>query len=265
MAAHDSFFAGLFRDYDRVTLPVFGRIAAHHKADGSSVTAADRDASALALAALKRHTPDHGVISEEETEPYLPTAERQWAMDPLDGTAAFARGLPIWGIGIGLLERAEPREGYLHFPRVDETYAYRDGVALLNGEPLPPLPDEVAADCRNIMITAIHGHVDVRRLSGFRLHNLGSNLYHMMALATGRCEAIITGPCYLWDLAPALPFTRALGHVERFLDGSPLGLRDMLARADFGFPMRQPLIVGPPATVTLLLDRLAADGAGMHG
>jgi myo-inositol-1(or 4)-monophosphatase len=257
MSRHDPFFRELFRDYDAVTVPVHGRIAAQDKADGSSVTAADREVSSLALSRLKAHTPDHGVISEEEAEPYLPSAKWRWAMDPLDGTAAFARGLPIWGIGIGLLDQDEPREGYLHFPLVNETYAFRDGVGLLNGKPITPPSTDIAADCRNVMITSIHSYVDVRRVAGFRLHNLGSNLYHMLALATGRCEAIVTGPCYVWDLAPALPFTRALGHVERFLDGSPLLLSAMLGRADFGFPIRQPLFVGPPAVVASLIEMLS--------
>lgn len=258
MAGYDQFFSELFRDYERVTLPVFGRIAAQSKSDGSSVTAADRDASALVLAALKRQTPEIGVISEEEAEPHLPAADWQWAMDPLDGTAAFARGLPIWGIGLGLLHGAEPKEGYLHFPCVRETYAFRDGVALRNGEPVDAPSHSVADDCLNIMITAVHAFIDVRDLAGFRLHNLGSNLYHMVALATGRCEAIITGPCYLWDLAPVLPFTRALGHTERYLDGSPLVVADLLKRSDFGFPVRQPLIIGPAATVSLILERISA-------
>jgi fructose-1,6-bisphosphatase/inositol monophosphatase family enzyme len=250
------FFEELFAQYDRVTIPVHGRIAAQGKADGSSVTAADREASTLVLEALKSHTPAYGVISEEEDEPYLAGAAWRWAVDPLDGTAAFARGLPVWGVGIGLLHEAEPREGYLHFPLLNETYAYRDGIALRNGKPIAAPSHEVAADCRNVMITAIHPYVDVRRVAGFRLHNLGSNLYHMLALATGRCEAIITGPCYLWDLAPALPFTRARGYVERFLDGSPLVLADLLARRDFGFPVRQPLVVGPEDLVIQLLKTL---------
>jgi fructose-1,6-bisphosphatase/inositol monophosphatase family enzyme len=256
MSRHDRFFAELFDAYDRATVPIHGRIAAQDKSDGSSVTAADREASALALERLKAHTPDHGVISEEEAEPYLPKAEWKWAMDPLDGTAAFARGLPVWGLGVGLMQHDQPREGYLRFPVVNETYAFRDGVALLNGKPIvaPSLP--VAADCRNVMITAIHSYVDVRRVQGYRLHNLGSNLYHMLALATGRCEAIITGPCYLWDLAPALPFTRALGHVERYLDGTPLVLEEILARRDYGFPVRQPMLVGPEKVVAGLLGML---------
>jgi fructose-1,6-bisphosphatase/inositol monophosphatase family enzyme len=136
-----------------------------------------------------------------------------------------------------------------------ESYAFRDGVALRNGKPIEPPSNAPSADCRNVMITAIHAHVDVRRVAGLRLHNLGSNLYHMLALASGRCEAIITGPCYLWDLAPALPFTRALGFVERYLDGSALDLA-ALTRPDFGFPVRQPLIVGPAGRVAELLKML---------
>lgn len=249
------FFKELFRRYDEVTLPVHGRIAAHDKADGSSVTEADRVASRLVLEALKAHTPEYGVISEED-EPYRAGAKSRWAVDPLDGTAVFARGLPVWGVGIGLLHDAQPREGYLHFPLLGESYAFRGDIATRNGNPIEPALNPVSADCRNIMITAIHAYIDVRRVVGLRLHNFGSNLYHMMALATGRCEAIITGPCYLWDLAPALPFTRALGHVERFLDGSMLDLGAMLSRRDFGFPVRQPLIVGPPTLVAELVERL---------
>ena len=109
---------------------------------------------------------------------------------------------------------------------------------------------------RNVMVTAVHDYVDVRRLKGYRVHNLRSNLYHLMMLAAGGCEAIITGPCYLWDLAPALPFTRARGHVERFLDGSPLALSDLLV-SDYGFPIKQPMIMGPAEVVEHLLGRLA--------
>lgn len=254
MTPRERFFDELFRRYDAATVPVHGRIAAQDKADGSSVTEADRAAAALVLAALKEHTPDHGVISEED-EPYRADATLRWAVDPLDGTAVFARGLPVWGLGVGLLHGADPREGWLRFPLLNESYAFREGVALRNGRPIEPPPSFVSADCRNVMITAIHQYIDVRRIAGFRLHNHGSNLYHMMALATGRCEAIITGPCYLWDLAPALPFTRALGHVERYLDGAALDL-EPLTRSDFGFPVRQPLIVGPADVVAQLLDAL---------
>jgi myo-inositol-1(or 4)-monophosphatase len=250
-----AFVRELFREYADITLPLHGAIAAEDKADGSSVTRADRDASAHVLKRLKAYTPDYGVISEEERVSYLPGAQWQWAVDPLDGTASFARGLPVWGLGMGLLQGPDPVAGYLHFPFVNQTFTFENNVTLLNGAAVPPSPAHLAPDTLNVMITAIHEYVDVRRIEGYRLHNLGSVCYHLMMLAAGRCDAIITGPCYLWDLAPALPFTRALGHVERYLDGSIFDVEALLTPG-YGFPIRQPMFVGAASVVERLLRSL---------
>jgi len=249
------FVRELFREYAEITVPLHGAVIADDKADGSAVTRADREASAHVLKSLNAYTPDYGVISEEEAVSYLPGARWQWAVDPLDGTASFARGLPVWGLAMGLLDGAEPMAGYLHFPIVNQTFTLENGEALLNGKPLPVVPAHLAPDTRNIMITAILDYVDVRRIEGYRIHNLGSVGYHLMTLAAGRCDAIITGPCYIWDLAPALPFTRALGYVERYLDGSTFSLEPLL-RPDHGFPVRQPMLVGPESVVERLLESL---------
>ena len=251
---HLAFVQQLFREYADITVPLHGAVVADDKADGSAVTRADREASAHVLRRLNAYTPDHGVISEEERVSYLPDARWQWAIDPLDGTASFARGLPVWGLGMGLLEGAEPVAGYLHFPIVRQTFTFENGVAQLNGAPVPPAPAYLAPDTLNVMITAIHEFVDVRRI-GYRIHNLGSVCYHLMMLAAGRCDAIITGPCYIWDLAPALPFTRALGHVERYLDGSTFRVEPLL-RPGYGFPVRQPMLVGPEDVVDRLIRAL---------
>ena len=258
MKSHLTFTSQLFKEYDSITLPLHGVVDGEDKSDGSSVTEADRRASTSALERLKAYTPDYGVISEEEEASYLPEADMQWAVDPLDGTASFARGLPVWGLGMGLLEKDHPVAGYLNFPIVGECFAFENGISTRNGKPFTPPQARQAPDTRNVMITSIHDFIDVRRIEGYRIHNLGSNLYHLMALATGRCEAIITGPCYLWDIAPALPFTRALGYVERYLDGSDLNLASMLT-PPYGFPVAQPLIVGPQNLVGELIEKCSAD------
>ena len=254
--SHLPFVRELFREYDAITLPLHGAVAADDKVDGSAVTEADRRASAHVLARLNAYVPDDGVISEEEAVSYRPRAPRQWAIDPLDGTASFARGLPVWGLSMGLLHDGIPTAGYLHFPVVRQTFAFESGQALLNGETFPPVPSHLAPDTLNVLITHVHEFVDVRRVEGYRLHNLGSTSYHLMMLAAGRCDAIIAGPCYLWDLAAALPFTRARGHVERYLDGSPLQLEDLLA-PPYDFPVQQPLLAGPEALVDRLIRALA--------
>ncbi|HKP67069.1 MAG TPA: hypothetical protein VJX31_10625, partial [Casimicrobiaceae bacterium] len=74
-------------------------------------------------------------------------------------------------------------------------------------------------------------------------------------LAAGRCDAVITGPCYIWDLAPALPFTRARGYVERYLDGSTFSVAPLLTPS-YGFPVRQPMFVGPEDVVARLIESL---------
>ena len=253
--SHRSFVTALFHEYDALALPLHGAIAAQNKDDGSSVTRADREASALVAARLKAHDPDAGIISEEEPVAHRAEASRQWAIDPLDGTASFARGLPVWGLGMGLLDGGTPVAGFLRFPAVRQTFMFEQGNARCNGAPLRATAVGVSADTRNLMITSIHDYVDIRRARGYRFHNLGSNLYHLMMLAAGRCEAIVTGPCYLWDLAPALPFTRAVGCIERYLDGSPLCIETLL-EPPYGFPIAQPMIVGPPDTVGDLLAAL---------
>jgi len=254
---HRHLIGRILDQYDQIVLRPWGSVVADEKPDGSTVTRIDCEASEFVVATLKQFTPEFGIISEEAVEPYLAQADWQWVIDPLDGTAAYARGLPVWGLGIGLLYKGEPQEGYLRFPVLGETYAYRDGRGLLNERDVQSLPDATVEDTRNIMITAIHTYMDVRLLEGFRLHNLGSNLYHMISLAMGRCEAIITGPCYIWDLAAALPFCRAQGFVERFLDGTPLSLPTMLNTGDFGFRTKQPLIIGPADQVQNVLRRFA--------
>ena len=252
---HQAFVRQLFREYADITVPLHGAVVADDKADGSSVTRADREASAHVLKRLNAYTPEFGVISEEEAVSYRPGARWQWAVDPLDGTASFARGLPVWGIAMGLLEGDEPVAGYLHFPLVSQTFTFENRDARMNGAPIPPAPSHLAPDTLNVTITSIHEFVDVRRIVGYRLHNLGSTSYHLMMLAAGRCDAVIAGPCYLWDIAPALPFTRALGCVERYLDGSTFHVEPLLAPS-YGFPIRQPLIVGPEDLVERLIAAL---------
>lgn len=253
-ASHIPFATELFREYDAITLPLHGRLDADDKADGSAVTRADREASAHVVKRLNAYRPDQGVVSEEESESYLPGASWQWAVDPLDGTASFARGLPVWGLGMGLLHGDEPVSGYLHFPVLCQSFTCENGTALFNGEPMPAKPERLAPDTLNLMITDIHDAIDVRCFRGYRLHGLGSTHYHLMMLAAGRCDAAVTGRCFLWDLAPALPFTRRLGYVERHLDGSPLDLGALL-KPDYGLPRGQPLFVGPEALVEELIAR----------
>lgn len=100
---------------ERVTASGF---EVERKADRSLVTTADREAE-LAFRTLARElTPQAGVLGEEfglERE----EAPLRWVIDPVDGTAEFAAGLPVWGTIIGLFWRGEPLLGVIDHPALD--------------------------------------------------------------------------------------------------------------------------------------------------
>src|SRR4029450_7170599 len=70
-------------------------LAVDTKADGTPVTAADRAAERLVRERIADRFPDDGVLGEEEPET-VGRSGRRWIVDPIDGTKAFARGVPLY-------------------------------------------------------------------------------------------------------------------------------------------------------------------------
>ncbi len=70
------------------------------KPDSSYVTDADRSVEERLRAILLRHRPEDAIIGEEfGTEG---SSNRTWIIDPIDGTANYLRGIPIWASLIAL-------------------------------------------------------------------------------------------------------------------------------------------------------------------
>lgn len=60
-----------------------------------------------------------------------------WIIDPIDGTANFARGDRNWCISIGFLLNGVPKIGIISAPALDELYLGRRGQgATMNGRPI---------------------------------------------------------------------------------------------------------------------------------
>jgi histidinol-phosphatase len=70
------------------------------KPDASPVTDADRSVEERIRAILNRHRPEDAIIGEEFSNEG--EAERTWIIDPIDGTANYLRGIPIWASLIAL-------------------------------------------------------------------------------------------------------------------------------------------------------------------
>ncbi|MES2119211.1 MAG: 3'(2'),5'-bisphosphate nucleotidase CysQ [Pseudomonadota bacterium] len=88
------------------------------KHDTSPVTAADRAAELVILAALAKAAPGVPVIAEEEVAAGRIPAHDDiyFLVDPLDGTKEFIRGGDDYTVNIGLIENGTPRLGVVFAP-----------------------------------------------------------------------------------------------------------------------------------------------------
>ncbi len=231
--AMQSFIAGLARQAGALLLGYFRSATLRRDIKGEGawdlVTEADHAAERAIIAAVRARFPDHDVFGEESGRSGL-TSRSLWLIDPLDGTLNFSRGLPTWGVSVGLAEDGEVRYGAFYDPLHDELfYAEKGQGATLNGAPLRASgladPHDAVVYC-----SVAHGEQEelarrnVRLLWGhvMRLRMTGSVGSALAAVAAGRMDAAIElrgGP---WDYAAGgLLVREAGGHTTTF-DGAPL-------------------------------------------
>jgi len=111
----------------RIALRYFGSpLRVERKPDRSPVTVADRTLEERLHRQIARAFPGEAIVGEEEGLPPQ-LGPSYWTIDPIDGTRAFSRGLPSWGI---LLGRIRGRREHL-----DAALEILDGARNLEGCP----------------------------------------------------------------------------------------------------------------------------------
>jgi histidinol-phosphatase len=113
-------------------LPRFRHAAVELKADGTPVTEADRRAEAVMREQLARWYPTHRVSGEEFGASMTASPGLEWLLDPVDGTAWFTLGIPVFGTLIALLQDGEPILGVIHLPAMGETVYAATGLGCWN-------------------------------------------------------------------------------------------------------------------------------------
>src|SRR5919201_2580515 len=112
--------------------------AGHKGLPGDYVTEVDRASEAAILEVLGAEAGRIPVLAEERGGH---TAERFWAVDPLDGTTNFLHGFSLVGVSVGLVERGRAILGAVVSPFQEETYAGGRGLgAELRRPGLPSEP-----------------------------------------------------------------------------------------------------------------------------
>ncbi len=116
-------------------LPRFRSVAVETKGDGTPVTEADRAAERVIRKQLGEAFPEFGILGEEYGSSGSTDGPR-WIIDPIDGTIAFSRGIPLFSTLIALAVDGEPVMGLIDLPALDERYVgWKGGGCRRNGAP----------------------------------------------------------------------------------------------------------------------------------
>ena len=113
-----------------------GRAEARRKRPRDLVTEADRESERRILEVLTRAFPDHAVVAEESGDRPSGGGRLRWIVDPLDGTANYVHGFPVFAVSIALYDGEIPLAGVVLDPVRSEWFTARAGEgACRNREP----------------------------------------------------------------------------------------------------------------------------------
>lgn len=202
----------------RLTLEYFrGDFAVEHKADASPVTIADRSAEEQLRATLAAAFPDDGLLGEEFGA--LPgKSGRRWIIDPIDGTQSFIRGVPLYGVLLGLEDRGRCVVGAVAFPPLGETYWAAQGAgAYLNGSRIQVSSVTRLADATVLTSDAKPEHYGdfyagyERLLRGSARQRGWGDCYGYALVARGAADVMVDPKLNPWDIAAILPLLEEAG------------------------------------------------------
>lgn len=233
----------------------FGKIQATRKEDGTLVTLADKWSDAEIRKAIANKFPTHGVLTEE-TEHILPDTDWCWIVDPIDGTTNFTRGIPIWGISLGLVYLGTPVFGFVYFPQLQQSfhgYWYGDSGlsgptgAYLNNRSIHTSPDNPSS---NHLFNLCARSLDVlKNPFPCKVRTIGVASYNGLLVASGAVLGGVEATPKIWDIAAIWAIVQAAGGVFLSLESEPVfPLKVGKDYGDRSFPC---LIVARPELVSV--------------
>lgn len=179
-------------------------LAVTAKRDGSPVTEADYAAERFLRSEILAAYPDDTVLGEEDGEVVGRTG-RTWVIDPIDGTKAFAQGVPLFATLLALIDDRGPAAGVICLPALDEcVWAGRGLGAHWDGAPCR-VSSRAGLDGSYVCTSGLSYWPDAAlgrvRGAGARVRTWG-DAYGYALVATGRAEAMVDPECFDWDVAP---------------------------------------------------------------
>ena len=228
---YDAFvrFAERLADAAAAMIEAGGASGTSMKPDRSFVTEMDLAIEARLREMIADEYPDHGILGEEFAATRL-TAEYVWILDPIDGTAAFVAGMPVYGTLIALARNGLPVVGVIHFPATRERWVGAKGrETTLNGQPCQTRrgaalgdaimsasnPDFFGAEEKPVLAA-------LSAVTAWRVYGGAALSYGR--LASGRIDLSLDAGLKIHDYAAFVPILEGAGGIITDWQGKPLTL-----------------------------------------
>ena len=207
-----------------------GGFEVHDKGERENiVTSSDLAVQHFLTRELKARYPEVGFLCEEEDLNDVSGHEAVWVIDPIDGTANYARGNENCCISVALVRQGEPVLGVVYSPWRGELYTAEKGKgAFCNGKPIhvsdrpfgqgilftamSTYRKDMAAACRDIIYDLYMDCNDFRRT--------GSAAVEICLTAAGYADLYFEIRLMPWDFAAAMLVLQEAGGVLCDFDGN---------------------------------------------
>ncbi len=231
--------------------PAAGAPAATLKGAQDWLTEADGAVERFLDTALATMFPQDGFLGEEggRREGAL-----TWVVDPIDGTANYARGSSRFCVSLGLMAGAEPLLGVVAAPALGELFVAALGRgATCNGTPIRAAAT-TSLDRGTVELgwsrrrpdTAFQAMLAATMATGAALRLGGSGALGLMDVACGRTDAYAEMHINLWDVAAGLAILAESGaRVSPFTAGRGMSEGNAILAACPGVAAPLGAVIGP--------------------
>lgn len=160
------------------------------------------------------------ILAEESVKPDGVLVETFWVVDPLDGTANYARDIPLCCVSIALMHKMEPVIGVVYDFNHNNLYeGSLDQEAKLNGSVMKV--SDVTTSKEGILVTGLPNNTDysdstlLKMVYDFqewrKVRMIGSAAIASCYVASAKADVYKEFGTYLWDVAAGAAIVNAAG------------------------------------------------------
>ncbi len=212
------------------------------KPDSSYVTDTDNGIERALRAMIEKAFPSHGILGEEYGA-HNADAEYAWVLDPIDGTAAFVAGLPVFGTLIALLHEGLPVVGIIDHLVTNDRWigaagrpTRRNGIEVRT-RACPSLSQAMMSASNPDFFSDEERPLFERIRSRTQWRIYGGSCFSYGLLASGRIDIAVDSSLAIHDFAPYVPIITGAGGIITDWEGKAITIHSgpqILAAGDRG-------------------------------